>query len=78
MKFEQNLLSASEEKLFENVNGGTHGGTNDDQKVITIAHPEYNSGELKIECHLLQILLATLRVRLQKACYQKYSQHWTP
>ena len=35
--------AASEEKSFENVNGQTHG-----QKVITIAHPEQSSGELKI------------------------------
>ena len=42
---------ASEEKSFENVNGRTHGRmdgrTDDGRKVITIAHPEHSSGELK-------------------------------
>ena len=46
---------ASEKKLSENVNGRTHGQTDarthgrtdDGQKVITIAHPEQSSGELK-------------------------------
>ena len=42
---------ASEEKLFENVNGWmdgrTEGRTDDRRKVITIAHPEHSSGELK-------------------------------
>ena len=33
---------ALEELSFESVNGRTHG-----QKVITIAHPEHSSGELK-------------------------------
>ena len=40
---------ASEEKLFENVNGRMHGRTDtltDGRKVITIAHPEQSSGEL--------------------------------
>ena len=44
MKFEQNGSRASEEKLFENVNGRT-----DRRKVITIAHPEHSLGELKIK-----------------------------
>ena len=56
MKFEQNWLRASEEKSFENVNRRTHRWmdaltdrrTDDGRKVITIAHPEHNSGELKI------------------------------
>ena len=39
MKFEQIGSGASEEKSFENVNG---------RKVITIAHPEHSSCELKI------------------------------
>ena len=43
MKFEQNWLSGFREKSFENVNGRTHG-----RKVITIAHPEQSSGELKM------------------------------
>ena len=38
---------ASEEKSFENVNGRTHGRTDNGRKVITIAHPEQSSGELK-------------------------------
>ena len=42
MKFGQNWLGASEEKSSENVNGRTHR-----RKVITIAHPEHSSGELK-------------------------------
>ena len=29
------------------TNGRTHGRTDDGQKVITIAHPEHISGELK-------------------------------
>ena len=40
--------AVSEEKSFENVNGRTHGRTDDGRKVITIAHPEQSSGELKI------------------------------
>ena len=49
--------AASEEKSFENVNGRTHGRTDDGRKVITIAHPEHSSGELikvrehSTECH---------------------------
>ena len=43
MKFEQSWLSASEEKSFENVNRWTDDG----RKVITTAHPEHSSGELK-------------------------------
>ena len=39
--------AASEEKSFENVNGRTHGRTDDGRKVIIIAHPEHSSGELK-------------------------------
>ena len=51
--------AVSEEKSFENVNGRTHGRTDartdgrtdgrtdDGRKVITIAHPEQSSGELK-------------------------------
>ena len=39
--------AASEEKSFENVNGRTHGRTDDGRKVITIPHPEQSSGELK-------------------------------
>ena len=42
---------ASEEKLFENVNGctdrRTHAQMDDRQKVITRAHPEHSSDELK-------------------------------
>ena len=39
--------AVSEEKSFENVNGRTDGRTDDGRKVITIAHPEQSSGELK-------------------------------
>ena len=39
--------AASEEKSFENVNGRMDARTNDGRKVITIAHPEHSSGELK-------------------------------
>ena len=42
MKFEQYWLRASDKKLFENVDRLTDG-----RKVITIAHPEHSSGELK-------------------------------
>ena len=47
MKFEQNWLRSFRGKSFENVNGRTHGRTDDRRKVITIAHPEHSSGELK-------------------------------
>ena len=47
MKFEQNCSAASEEKSFENVNGWMDGRTDNGRKVITIAHPEHSSGELK-------------------------------
>ena len=36
------------EQLFESVNGQRHTRTDDGQKVITIAHPEHSSGELKM------------------------------
>ena len=40
---------ASEEKLFKMLTEGrTDGRTDDRRKVITIAHPEHSSGELKI------------------------------
>ena len=46
---------ALEELSFESVNGRTTGRTDgwmdDGQKVITIAHPEHSSGELKITRH---------------------------
>ena len=45
------------------THGRTDGRTDDGRKVITIAHPEQSSGELKIECRLLQILLDILRVK---------------
>ena len=48
MKFQQTGSAASEEKSFENFNGRTHWRTDNQQKVITIAHPEHSSGELKI------------------------------
>ena len=44
MKFEQNWLSGFRGEVVENVNGWTDDG----RKVITIAHPEQSSGELKI------------------------------
>ena len=47
MKFEQNWFSGFRGEAFENVNGCTDGRTDDGQKVITIAHPEHSSGELK-------------------------------
>ena len=36
------------------TDGRTHGRTDDGQKVITIAHPEQSSGELKILCELIE------------------------
>ena len=58
MRTEANLTSAkigsaaSEEKSFENVNGRTHGRTDDRRKVTTIAHPDQSSDELKRKyCH---------------------------
>ena len=52
MKFEQNWLSGFRGENVENVNGRTHRRTDDGRKVITIAHPEQSSGELKILCGL--------------------------
>ena len=50
MKLSKIGSAASEEKLFENVNGRMHGRkdgwTDDGRKVIIIAHPEQSSGEL--------------------------------
>ena len=43
MKLSKISSAASEEKSFENVNGRTDDG----RKVITIAHLEHSSGELK-------------------------------
>ena len=43
MKFEQNWQSGFKGK----VNGRTDGLTGEGRKVITIAHPEHSSGELK-------------------------------
>ena len=37
---------ALDELSFENVNGRTDRRMDDGQKVITIAHPEHNSGEI--------------------------------
>ena len=48
---------ASEEKSFENVNGRTHGRMHDGRKVITIAHPEHSSSELKNTKLLFGLLL---------------------
>ena len=39
---------AFEEVSFASVNVRTTGRTDDGQKVITIAHPEHSSGELKM------------------------------
>ena len=46
MKFEQKWFSSFRSCL--NDNGWKHGQMEDGQKVITIAHPEHSSGELKI------------------------------
>ena len=40
---------ALEELSFESVNGQTDARTVDGQKVITIAHPDQSSGELKMK-----------------------------
>ena len=64
---------ASEEKSFENNNGRMHGRTDgrtdDGRKVITIAHPEHSSGELKIQeahgpqlAHLSEIATADMHL----------------
>ena len=34
------------------MDGRTHGRTDDGRKVITIAHPEQSSGELKKDCKM--------------------------
>ena len=47
MKFDQNWLRGFREKSFENINGWKDTWP-DGRKVITIAHPEHSSGELKI------------------------------
>ena len=39
--------AASEEKSFENVNGRTDAQMDVGRKVITTAHPQHSSGELK-------------------------------
>ena len=57
MKFELNWLRGFRGEVVQNVNGRTHGWTDrrmegrtdDGRKVITIAHPEHSSGELKKE-----------------------------
>ena len=46
MKFEQNWLKGFRGGVIENDNGWTDRGMTD-KKVITIAHPEYSSEELK-------------------------------
>ena len=45
MKFEQNWVKGFRGESFENVNGRT----DDRRKVITIAHPEHSSGEIKMQ-----------------------------
>ena len=61
MKFEQNWLSGFREEAIENVNGWMHGQTDNRRKVITIAHPEHSSGELKkgifVHLYLRQMVL---------------------
>ena len=47
MKLEPNWLSGFRGEVVENVNGWTDTRT-DGRKVITIAHPEHSSGELKM------------------------------
>ena len=61
--------AVSEEKSFENVNGRTDGQTDDGRKVITIAHPEQSSGELKISIFLskkLSFLVVKFSVYLNR------------
>ena len=80
MKFEQNWLAASEEKLFENVNGLMHactdGKTDEGQKKkITIAHSEHSSGELKKDYifHYTKVKLLLLQ-RGFTTCLGKFSR----
>ena len=67
--------AVSEEKSFENVNGRTHGRTDDGRKVITIAHPEQSSGEL-IRKSALSFLNVTRHLVLFyiSTKYHKYSK----
>ena len=57
MKFEQNWLRGFRGMKML-TDGRTDGRTDDGRKVITIAHPEHSSGELKkkSKCHLLKSL----------------------
>ena len=49
MKFEQNWLSGFRGgRLTMLTDGRMDEGSDDRQKVITIAHPEHSSGELKM------------------------------
>ena len=73
--------SAASEKSFENVNGRTHG-----RKVITIAHPEQSSGELKIDFqdgdhggHLgfpIGTILATFDLQVTPMLPTKFRVNW--
>ena len=45
------------------TDGRTHGRTDDGRKVITIAHPEQSSGELKITMLSAKILLSNSRFK---------------
>ena len=65
---------ASEEKSFENVNRRTDGRTDNGRKVITIAHPEQSSGELKKPQHTFQS--STKLVKNSSAIEIKYSAEW--
>ena len=49
MKFEQNSLRGFSGGRLEVLTGAR---TDDEQKVITIAHPEHSSGELKMRCNV--------------------------
>ena len=76
---------ASEEKSFENVNGRTDARTDrrthwqtDGWKVITIAHPEHNSGELKKLLKSASISFNGGKLRQTKQWKRQYfcEKHW--
>ena len=65
MKLSKIGSAASEEKSFENVNGRMDG-----RKVITIAHPEQSSGELKSK----QNYQACKELNAERVCRQTKRQ----
>ena len=53
------------------MDGRTDGQTHDGRKVITIAHPEQSSGELKI-----QLIVSRLFGLVTTGCHKKSADSW--